>query len=86
MVRGCLFALLIGAITACATMAPKTDASIAALQRSPATCPQSNTIDHRTGPTLSNQPVRCVDNDELLDTGHSGDVGAALRQTVPIIR
>jgi hypothetical protein len=77
-------ALLLGAVGGCAT---STDNRVAAAP-SPE-CPASTAAavtDHRTGPALSNQPSRCVSNDELSNTGHSGNVGAALRQTVPIIQ
>ncbi len=76
--------LLLGAISGCATSpgnrvaaAPSADCAANAA---------AAVTDYRTGPALSNQPRRCVSNDELSNTGHSGDIGTALRQTVPIIQ
>jgi hypothetical protein len=75
--------LLLGAIIGCTTSPENRVAAT-----SSADCPASagTATDHRTGPALSDHTSRCVTRDELYATGHSGDVGTALRQTVPIIQ
>lgn len=83
-----LFAIVGACLSACATPAGNRPSVNQIASTSSADCAAGTAaaIDHRTGPALSDQTRRCVNRGEIYDTGHSGDIGTALRQSVPIIQ